>query len=173
MWCPLRVFEGLYGCPCWCSNHSLASLARFVIVSSNFVGSTKIESLFLQTSNARSLTKGHFAPLYHSTRQKTRSLLPLCKAQHHTTPFRHYSERFFTALKNRHIILRTSNDCISSLWRLLRGVRRVPGGPFGCSNSSLTSLTRRLRTYILTQLKNKTLNLSNVRSSLTSFLHSL
>ena len=31
MWCPPRVFEGPYGCPCGCSNGSLASLTRWLV----------------------------------------------------------------------------------------------------------------------------------------------
>ena len=143
------------------TSHWLRSLARFVIASSDFVGSTQIKTspktlqmfvgpcgcalrgvrrpiwlplrvfdplarsfrdrferfrrehknrkLFLQTSNAHSLTKRREAPFYHVTRQRTRSPLLPCKAQHHVTPFRHRFEQFCKSPKNRHIVSRTSN----------------------------------------------------------------
>jgi len=116
IWWPLRgaALEGQCGCPCRCSNSSLASLARFVIVPSDFARRSKIDtSFFKHQTTVSCLCGGPYGVLCW----KAYVVAPagVRTARSLACSFRHRSERFCTALKNRHIILQTLNDRISSM----------------------------------------------------------
>ena len=105
---------------------------RFVIFSSDFVGSTKIDTSYREL---RTLVARHNAPSNPSSTahgNKHAPPSPVCKAQHYATPFRH---RFglFRREPKKLIVAERPNEMPTTKREALHS--NIPCGcPCGCSN---------------------------------------